>query len=140
MLDGEATPLLTLTQSAADKIAEVCAAEGLEGASLRVLVRSAGCSGLQYGVELDLEEPDTVMDLAFMDKGIRVLVDAYSARYLQGSTVDYMEEALTSGFKIDNPNAIKTCGCGSSFAAADGTTEGEAGDMQGGGCGSCGIR
>lgn len=128
------SPLLTLTPAAADMIRQICESQELADYSLRVHVSGGGCSGLVYGVELDTNEPEE-MDIVLEDQGIRIFVDSYSARRLQGSTVDYVAQGAGGGFKIDNPNAVKACGCGSSFSMGD---DNEGCGANQGGCGSCG--
>ena len=82
------------------------------GKSLRVYVESGGCSGMQYGLVFD-EQRDGDHELEF--EGVPVVVDDFSAKYLQGSVVDFSDDLNDSGFKVTNPNAKTTCGCGKSF-------------------------
>jgi iron-sulfur cluster assembly protein len=96
---------------------------------LRVAVQGGGCSGFEYALGFD--RGATEGDLESELHGVRVVVDPFSAPYLQGATVDYLETIQEAGFKIDNPNAAASCGCGHSFQPA----EGEASDDVGG-CGS----
>jgi iron-sulfur cluster assembly protein len=97
--------------------------------ALRVYVAGGGCSGLQYGMALDenIESDDAVFECA----GVKVVVDANSLRYIDGSSVDYITTGMGGGFKVENPNSTGGCGCGSSFST-------EEGGSSGGGCGSCG--
>jgi len=82
------------------------------GKALRIFVQGGGCSGFQYGFTFDdMQDGDTVVEAA----DIKVLVDPVSAQYLAGSTVDYVEDLRGSGFVVDNPNAVHSCGCGQSF-------------------------
>jgi iron-sulfur cluster assembly accessory protein len=83
---------------------------------LRVGVRGGGCSGFQYALALDERNDD---DHVFEVNGIRVIVDPASLRYVDGSTVDYTESLMGSGFEVSNPNVVASCGCGSSFRVAD---------------------
>lgn len=106
---------VTLTVEAAGKLAEVMAQKGLDKAGLRVFVSGGGCSGLQYGMMFETE-PETD-DMAFVTHGMTVYVDPVSITYLQGATVAYEESLMGGGFKIENPNATSSCGCGSSFSA-----------------------
>lgn len=99
-------------------------------AALRVWVAGGGCSGLQYGLALDDGQPEDG-DQIFEQDGIRIFVDDLSLNYMEGSSVDYVDDQLGGGFKIENPNAVSSCGCGSSFQTS------ESGEAQGGGCG-CG--
>ncbi len=89
---------------------------------LRVFVQPGGCTGFSYGMGLDENPPksdDQVLDVS----GIKVYVDAFSAKYLDGAEIDFTDELMGGGFTIHNPNAVKTCGCGSSFQTADGAGE-----------------
>ncbi len=90
---------------------------------LRVFIQSGGCSGFSYGMGLDENPPredDQVVDVS---GGLKVYVDAYSAQYLQGAEIDYVDELMGGGFTIHNPNAVRTCGCGHSFQTADSAGE-----------------
>ncbi len=105
---------LTLTPNAAEKVRGFLAEHGTGGASgLRVSVLPGGCSGFQYGVDIDKapEEDDEV----FETSGIRVFVDPFSAQYLEGLEIDYVTSMMGSGFSFKNPQASGGCGCGSSF-------------------------
>jgi len=106
--------------------------QGIPNASLRVWVAGGGCSGLQYQMAIDDAEPEED-DLIFESHGVRIYVDTLSIQYMDGSSIDYVEVMLGGGFKIDNPNAIATCGCGSSFQAE--SVEGAPGC----GCSGCGY-
>ncbi|MCF6138528.1 iron-sulfur cluster insertion protein ErpA [Alkalihalobacillus berkeleyi] len=109
-------PLVTITESAASQIKEMMAAEEEENLYLRVGVQGGGCSGLSYGMGFDSEKKDN--DTSFDQHGIGVIVDPDSAKILQGVTIDYKQNMMGGGFTIDNPNAIASCGCGSSFKTA----------------------
>ena len=125
------TPLVSLTESAAAKIKQLMAEEPEgEAAVLRVAIQGGGCSGFQYGLGFDRGAQEG--DLEFTMHGVDVVVDPFSAPYLRGATVDYLETIQESGFKIDTPNAVSSCGCGHSFQVEDG----EAPDAPHGGCGS----
>ncbi len=108
-------PVVTITEAAAEKIQQLQARDSREGSSLRVKVVGGGCSGLQYQLMFDGELGE--WDQASEQNGVQVLVDSKSAVYLAGSTVDYVDDLNGSGFKIENPNASSTCGCGQSFGA-----------------------
>jgi len=109
--------MLTITESAANKIKEVCAEEGNPELKLRMFVQGGGCSGFQYGFTLDeMQEED---DFIIENYGIKVLVDSMSAQYMGGAIVDYIEDISGSQFTIKNPNVQSTCGCGSSFSMPD---------------------
>ena len=104
---------LTLTESAANQVKSMLASQAEnQGKALRVYVEGGGCSGLQYGMVFD-EKRDG--DTAIEFHGVPVLVDADSAAYLRGAVVDYSEALTGGGFKISNPNAHHSCGCGKSF-------------------------
>lgn len=111
--------MVTLTEKAALKVREIIEArddEEKDQLALRLYVTGGGCSGLSYGLALDLPgEDDTVIDSG----GVKVLVDPESARFVAGSEIDFKEALMGGGFSISNPNAIRTCGCGSSFRTAD---------------------
>lgn len=106
--------MIVLTDNAASKVAELIAAEGDESLALRVAVRPGGCSGFSYEMFFDSDvAPD---DLTAETGGVRVVVDPSSAQMLTGATLDYKDGLQQTGFSIDNPNAQRTCGCGSSFS------------------------
>ncbi len=108
--------MITVTEAAAARIGELLERDGkLESHGLRMKVVGGGCSGLQYELSFDdqLGELDTQIEAG----GARVVVDEKSALYLAGSTLDFVDSLQESGFKIENPNANNTCGCGQSFAA-----------------------
>lgn len=106
--------ILELNPSAVEKIRDILAEENNPKIKLRIFVQGGGCSGMQYGFTLDEEtnEDDFTMDF----DGVPLLVDSMSSQYLQGSTVDYKEDLMGAEFKIINPNAQTSCGCGSSFS------------------------
>src|ERR1051326_4065022 len=121
---------VTLSERAAEEIRGLLERQGKADAALRVFVSGGGCSGLNYGMAIDdsVEEGD----FEFTCHGVKVVVDPLSINYIKGASVDYVEDVMGGGFKIDNPNAVRSCGCGSSFS----TEEGE--EASGGGCGSGG--
>lgn len=106
--------MLQLTDNAVTKVKQLLAAENKEGYGLRIAVQGGGCSGFQYGLTFDNTERESDNVLEF--GGVKVYVDPMSNMYLDGVSVDYVESLNGSGFKIDNPNAAGTCGCGSSFS------------------------
>ena len=110
--------MITLTEKGAEKVREFLAAQGsqVETAGLRVGVRGGGCSGFQYALAFDNQRED---DVVIEDKGIRLLVDKPSLPYIQGSVIDYVDGLQGAGFKVDNPNVVAACGCGSSFRVAE---------------------
>lgn len=105
--------MITITEQANEKIKEMLAAEETPNLFLRIGVKSGGCSGFSYGMGFDDDQQtdDQVLDV----NGLKVVVDADSAKYLRGLEIDFKESAMGGGFTIHNPNAIATCGCGSSF-------------------------
>jgi len=107
--------MLTITESAKEKIIDILAEENNPKLSLRTFVQGGGCSGFSYGFTLDEEMAEDDFEIPL--NNFRVLVDAMSMQYLQGSTIDYKETSMGSNFAITNPNAQSTCGCGSSFSA-----------------------
>jgi len=103
-----------LTDAAVNKVIEIRDAQGQEGAGLRIYIAGGGCSGFKYGMTLEQEASpdDEVIDA----QGLRVYIDSMSMPHLSGCVVDYVDDALLGqGFKVDNPNAVSTCGCGQSF-------------------------
>ncbi|MCC7433044.1 MAG: iron-sulfur cluster insertion protein ErpA [Methanoregulaceae archaeon] len=124
--------MITLTPRALTELKDLMESQGNPSAALRVWVAGGGCSGLSYGMALDEGQPDAEDEL-FEQEGVKIVVDPLSLKYMTGSSVDYVDDAMGGGFKIENPNATSSCGCGSSFK----TEDSEAGA---GGCGSCGCR
>ena len=108
------TAVVTLTESAAKQVKEMLTSLENAGKNLRVYVEGGGCSGLQYGMVFDEKRADDVITDFF---GVSVLVDSFSANYLRGANIDFSEELTGGGFKISNPNARQSCGCGKSFEA-----------------------
>ncbi len=106
--------MVTLTSTATDKVHDFIDEHGVEtGAGLRVAVLPGGCSGFQYGLNIEdaPEDDDVVHDVA----GIKIFVDPFSAQYLEGVEIDYVSGMMGQGFTFRNPNASGGCGCGSSF-------------------------
>jgi iron-sulfur cluster insertion protein len=106
--------MITITDSAVAKLKDILAEENNPKLKLRVFVQGGGCSGMQYGFTLDEEQAEDDWDIEA--SGVNVLVDSMSGGYLQGATIDYREDQYGSSFSIKNPNAVTTCGCGSSFS------------------------
>jgi iron-sulfur cluster assembly accessory protein len=126
------TAVMTVTPMAAAKIKELVTQRNIPGYALRVFVSGGGCSGLQYGMAFE-ETPqdfDTVIDA---EEGVRLVIDPTSMMYVGGATIDFVDSLMGGGFRIDNPNAVSSCGCGHSFRTSG---ESSASDS-GGGCGSC---
>lgn len=105
--------MITITENVDTKVAEILKEE-TEATSLRVFVQGGGCSGMQYGFALEVEQNED--DFVIEQQGVKYLVDAMSMQYLQGATIDYKEDFEGSNFVIKNPNAETSCGCGSSFS------------------------
>jgi iron-sulfur cluster assembly protein len=125
------TTVVTLTERAAEKVSTLMAGEPAgEAEVLRVAIQGGGCSGFEYALGFDRGAQSGDHELEF--HGVKVVVDPFSAPYLQGSKIDFLEGLQESGFKIDNPNASSACGCGHSFQVED-APEGAAGC--GTGCG-----
>jgi iron-sulfur cluster assembly protein len=118
---------VTLTPPAIQAVRDLMNKRKLEGYALRVFVSGGGCSGFQYGMAL--ENNIRAEDLVDEFDGIKVVVDEVSIEYLRGAKVDYVEDVMGSGFKIENPNAVSSCGCGNSFKTGNST------NSEGGGCG-----
>ena len=90
---------------------------------LRVFVQSGGCSGFSYGMGLDENPPREDDVIVHVDDSLKVYIDSYSAQYLEGAEIDYVDQLMGGGFTIQNPNAVSTCSCGHSFQTADGSGE-----------------
>ena len=127
----EIIPVLTVSPSAVDVIRNLLVQRNIPNHALRVFVSGGGCSGMQYGMAFE-ESPREFDKLIEID-GVRLIVDSTSLMYLQGATIDFVDSLMGGGFRIDNPNACSSCGCGHSFKAKDGE-EASAGS----GCSSCG--
>ena|SRR5579863_2518248 len=109
---------VTITEKAAKEIQRVLTEQKMpEATVLRVGVAGGGCSGFQYSLGFDDNSPDTAKDHVTSQHGIAVAVDKKSYLFLDGTTIDFYEGLDKRGFTFDNPNAVKTCGCGHSFSA-----------------------
>ncbi len=114
MQTENATAVIVVTPTAATEVRKYMEEQGAgEGAGLRVGVLPGGCSGFQYGLNIEDEagEDDVILEVA----GLRLFVDPFSVQYLQGTEIDYVSTFQGSGFTFNNPNASGGCGCGSSF-------------------------
>ena len=112
MLHSPNTLNITLTEKAAAKVKVAMEKQGKENVGLRLYVSGGGCSGFQYGLAFDSQaDGDNVIEA----HGVKLLVDEQSAQYVDGSEVDYVESVMGEGFRVNNPNATETCGCGHSF-------------------------
>ncbi len=128
--------MVTLTESAASKIRQLLAEDPEEDVQvLRVAIQGGGCSGFQYALGFDRGPQDGDNEVEM--HGVKVVVDPFSAPYLAGSQIDYVDALMGAGFAINNPNVQAACGCGSSFQAKEGVADGApAATHAGGGCGS----
>jgi iron-sulfur cluster assembly protein len=110
--------MITISDKGAEKVHEFLSSQEADTsvAGLRVGVRGGGCSGFQYQLAFD-EQRDS--DVVFESHGLKLLVDGESLQFVQGSTIDYEESLQGAGFKVNNPNVVAACGCGSSFRVAE---------------------
>lgn len=123
------TPVLTVTPAAVNTIRTLLEQRQIPGYALRVFVSGGGCSGMQYGMAF--EETPKDFDTVVNADGVRLIIDPTSLIYLQGATIDFIDSLMGGGFRIDNPNAVSSCGCGHSFRTSQDTED------SGGGCSSC---
>jgi iron-sulfur cluster assembly protein len=128
--DFAESAVLTVTPAAVQRIKSLKVEKGLgEELGLRVFVSGGGCSGMQYGMAFDANPQDS--DRLVRLDGVTLIVDPVSLPYLMGASIDFVDNLMGGGFRIDNPNAVSTCGCGHSFR-----TSGQAGASdEGGSCG-----
>ncbi|MCE0484803.1 MAG: iron-sulfur cluster assembly accessory protein [Methylacidiphilales bacterium] len=105
---------VTLTESAARHIAEIIGEPNSEGKGLRIYIETGGCSGMSYAMEISPRKPS---DEEFSSRGVKLFVEDRGLVYLAGSVIDYKDGLTGAGFRITNPNAKQTCGCGKSFEA-----------------------
>ncbi len=121
---------INVTENAAEVVRNLLISKNVPDYGLRVFVSGGGCSGMQYGMALEAEaRPD---DHVIAGEGFRIFIDPTSMMYLNSATIDYQDSMIGGGFKIDNPNAVSSCGCGTSFKAENGPA------APAGGCSSCG--
>lgn len=114
--ENTTTDLVNLTATAAAEVRKYMEEQGVSGdAGLRIGVLPGGCSGFQYG--LNIEDEPAEDDLILESEGLRLFVDPFSVQYLSGTEIDYVSTFQGSGFTFNNPNATGGCGCGSSFTA-----------------------
>ena len=106
--------VVQLTPSAAEEVKSLLSKPENQGKHLRVYVEQGGCSGMQYSMTFDEQRPD---DCTVQMHGVSCLVDPFSVQYIRGAVVDFSDSLTSGGFKISNPNARQTCGCGKSFTA-----------------------
>lgn len=107
-------PVVRLTENAASEVKSLLSKPENAGKTLRLYVEQGGCSGMQYSMVFDEQRPD---DFAGQMHGVSFLVDPFSAQYLRGTVVDYSDALTGGGWKLNNPNARQSCGCGKSFTA-----------------------
>ncbi len=113
-ITADKTPVLQLTETAAEEVRSLLLKPENTGKNLRLYVEQGGCSGMQYSMTFDEErEGDSKVDSC----GVAVVVDPFSLQYLRGAHVDFSNDLSRGGFKISNPNARESCGCGKSFTA-----------------------
>tara|TARA_B100001123_G_C14426889_1_gene677038 strand:- start:140 stop:487 length:348 start_codon:yes stop_codon:yes gene_type:complete len=105
---------ITLTNKAAEKVKSSLKIENKEGYSLRMAVKGGGCSGMTYKMSFDNEQKE--FDKVFESQGVKIICDLQSWMYLKGTNIEYSDDMLNGGFKITNPNAERSCGCGTSFS------------------------
>jgi len=110
--------MITLTEAAADQLQKIMQEKGLTNCGLRVFVSGGGCSGLQYG--MTFAEAPMEGDQIFEERNVTLIVDPTSLMYLMGAEIDYIDSLMGGGFRIENPNAVQSCSCGSSFRTAAG--------------------
>lgn len=110
--------MITFTDKGAEKVQEFLATQqaDMDAFGLRVGVRGGGCSGFQYALAFDSQRAG---DEVFEDRGLRLLVDSESLPYVRGAVIDYVDNLQGAGFKVENPNVVAACGCGSSFRVAE---------------------
>jgi len=110
--------MISITDKGAEKVHEFLGTQqaDISLAGLRVGVRGGGCSGFQYQLAFDEQRDD---DVVFESHGLKVLVESAALQYVDGSTIDYQESLQGAGFKVENPNVVAACGCGSSFRVAE---------------------
>jgi iron-sulfur cluster assembly protein len=127
--------MVTVTERAADKIRQLAAQEPTgEADVLRIAIQGGGCSGFQYALGFDRGPQDGDNEIEMY--GVKVVVDPFSAPYLQGAEIDFVDALQGAGFAINNPNVVASCGCGSSFQAKDDVEGADPAYAAGGGCGS----
>jgi iron-sulfur cluster assembly protein len=134
ILDTIQNTTINLSERAAEEILGLMARMDKQESALRIYVAGGGCSGLSYqmGIEDMVEESDFLYNC----HGVKVVVDPMSINYVRGASIDFVEDEMGGGFKIDNPNAVRSCGCGSSFSTEDGPEASGGGCCGGGSCGS----
>jgi len=110
--------MITITDPAASQLKNLMEQQGLSDLGLRVFVAPGGCSGFQYGMRFEDASMDG--DEITSKDGIQVYVDEFSAQYLEGAEIDFIDELMGGGFTVHNPNAVTSCSCGQSFTSTSG--------------------
>ena len=110
--------MITLTEAASTQLQKILEEKGLEDHGLRVFVSGGGCSGLQYG--MTFADGPMEGDQVFEEQHVKLIVDPGSLMYLMGAEIDYVDSLMGGGFRIENPNAVQSCSCGSSFRTGAG--------------------
>jgi iron-sulfur cluster assembly accessory protein len=121
--------ILTVSPTALSMIRTLLTQRNIPDHALRVFVSGGGCSGLQYGMAFEPAPRD--YDAVVEVEGVRLVIDPTSMLYLRGATIDFVDSLMGGGFRIENPNAVSSCGCGSSFKTQD------SGEASAGGCSTC---
>ena len=121
---------IKVTDSAGEVVRNLLVSKNVPDYGLRVFVTGGGCSGMQYGMALEAEARP--YDHVIEKEGFRIFIDPTSMMYLENATIDYQDSMIGGGFKIDNPNAVSSCGCGTSFKAQNGPAA-----PASGGCSAC---
>lgn len=129
--------IVTLSPLAIERVKEFMAKDDAKANGLRIFVMQGGCSGYQYGMVLEKDAKSD--DLSWSDNGINVYIDNQSAKLIQGANIDFVDTVQGSGFKIDNPNAVSSCGCGNSFETEGSAHSHDEADGCGCGDGACGC-
>ena len=114
-IKNELNESITLTNNAAKRVNAILSGEKKEGFSLRISVNGGGCSGMSYNLTFDENQKE--FDKIYHSKGVKIICDIKSWFYVKGTEIDFSNDLLSGGFKLNNPNANKTCGCGTSFSA-----------------------
>ena len=126
--------MITLTEKAAQMVLDVIEAQELKNPYLELRIIGGGCSGLQYALGLTEIDDLSIDEVVFHSNGVNIVTTLKESKYVEGSIVDYFDMPLGGGFKVNNPKATKSCGCGSSFS----TEDSDISDLnEGKGCGSC---
>lgn len=126
----ETTTSISLTEPAANRVRQLLDERNLPDHALRIFISGGGCSGFQYGLAIEGEPRED--DLRFSYENVNLVVDPQSYGYLGGATIDYVDDLMGGGFRIENPNAVSSCGCGHSFR-----TEGSESPHEGHGAAGC---